>query len=47
MLENVPLTILFQNYTENRRVVNLIQDWCDACREAAWASLDPNNERRW
>ncbi|KAI0343469.1 hypothetical protein BDW22DRAFT_1328424, partial [Trametopsis cervina] len=27
-------------YSENRRVINLIQDWCDACRRAAWATLD-------
>jgi len=36
-----------KTFTENRRVVNLIQDWCDACRDAAWASLDPENKRQW
>lgn len=29
-----------QKYSENRRVLNLIQDWCDPCRQAAWATLD-------
>ena len=36
-----------QVYTEDRRVLNMIQDWCDACRAAAWASLDPDNSRQW
>ncbi|KAI0087114.1 hypothetical protein BDY19DRAFT_300969 [Irpex rosettiformis] len=29
-----------KEYEENRRVVNLIQDWCEPCRRAAWATLD-------
>ncbi|KAI0688448.1 hypothetical protein BC835DRAFT_1254117, partial [Cytidiella melzeri] len=29
-----------KTYEENRRVLNLIQDWCDSCRRAAWATLD-------
>lgn len=28
-----------QEYQEQRRVLNLIQDRCDACKMAAWASL--------
>ncbi|KIP08639.1 hypothetical protein PHLGIDRAFT_364632 [Phlebiopsis gigantea 11061_1 CR5-6] len=36
-----------KTYTEDRRVLNMIQDWCDDCRAAAWASLDPDNSRQW
>lgn len=28
-----------QVYEEDRRVQNLIQDRCDACKRAAWRSL--------
>ncbi|KAI0077192.1 hypothetical protein K474DRAFT_1111337 [Panus rudis PR-1116 ss-1] len=33
-------------YAEERRVLNLIQDRCDDCKKAAWASLGIE-ERDW
>ena len=45
--ETLDTYAIYQTYTENRRVLNMIQDWCDECRAAAWASLDPDNSRQW
>ncbi|KAL6306054.1 hypothetical protein BKA93DRAFT_730182, partial [Sparassis latifolia] len=32
---------------EDRKVLNLIQDRCDACKTAAWASIELESGRVW
>ncbi|OCH93460.1 hypothetical protein OBBRIDRAFT_304031 [Obba rivulosa] len=32
---------------EDRRVLNLIQDRCDACKQEAWATLERDSSRVW
>ncbi|KAI0944123.1 hypothetical protein AcV7_002031 [Taiwanofungus camphoratus] len=34
-----------RTYDEDRKVLNLIQDYCDACKQRAWAAIESQSGR--